>query len=330
MTKPVSNWQLSIMWKRALRIWPSWIVSPILKINGWIPGGAEHVIKFNTSFARDIYNLYDKFPAHLKFTDEEKEYGDRALEGLGVPVGAKFICLNVRDSAYLNSHIPEDWSEHDYRDSDIKNYVLASETLADLGYFVIRMGAKVHESLNSSNSKVIDYATNGRRNDFMDIYLGARCLFCISTGSGWDSVADLFRRPIVYVNYSPIGYLCTFRQNTISIIKHHFSVKLNRELSLSEIFQKEVGFSLSASDYKLKNITLIENSPEEIRDAAIEMLSRLNDCWPASICDDVLQHQFKKIFTSCAINGYLVKILHGEIRARFGTAFLRTNKNWVK
>ena len=135
---------------------------------------------------------------------------------------AQFVCLIVRDSAYLDSQIPNDWNYHNYRDSDIQNYVLAAEALAERGYFVIRMGAKVHAAMNSAHPKVIDYATNGMRSDFMDIYLGAKCHFAISTGSGWDSIPEIQRRPVVFVNYVPVGYLSTFRNLTISIVKHHF------------------------------------------------------------------------------------------------------------
>jgi putative glycosyltransferase (TIGR04372 family) len=66
------------------------------------------------------------------------------------------------------------------------------------------MGALVKEPLVSRNPKVIDYASNGMRTEFLDVFLGAHCNFCISTGSGWDSIPTIFRRPIMFVNHLPI------------------------------------------------------------------------------------------------------------------------------
>ena len=72
---------------------------------------------------------------------------------------------------------------------------MACKYLASKGIFVIRMGAKVKNKLNYSNEKIIDYATNGMRNEFMDIYIVAKCYFWITTDTGLDNVAKLFRKP---------------------------------------------------------------------------------------------------------------------------------------
>lgn len=328
MISPIANHQLAIMWRRVLRVWPSFILAPIARINNYIPGGNLH--KISTTMGRDIYNLYDRFPPKLQFTAEEESRGKAHLSAMGLPKGAEFICLNVRDSAYLDGHIARDWSYHNYRDSNIQNFVLAAETLAERGYFVIRMGAKVHEAINTAHPMIIDYATNGMRSDFMDIYLGAKCLFAISTGSGWDGIPEIQRRPIVYVNYGPLGYLCTMRNLTISIVKHHYSLAKGRELSLSEIFSVGVGFCLDSSAYKSKGVSLIENTPAEICDAAIEMIERLNGTWLTDEYDKVLQQRFWKLFQADAVHNVNGLPLHGDIHARFGAMFLRNNPDWLE
>ena len=85
-----------------------------------------------------------------------------------------------KDSAYLSVHKGNEYSYHNYRDTDIQNYVLAAEELTFRGYFVIRMGIHVHQAINSTDPKVIDYATNGMRSDFMDIFLGQMFVLQIS------------------------------------------------------------------------------------------------------------------------------------------------------
>ena len=326
--KPICNEQLATMWRRVLCVWPAWIMTPIYWINRLIPGGQLHEIGNNTQHDRDVHNLLDRVPPHLKFTDEEDARGVVGLRAIGIPAGGQFVCLNVRDSAYLSGN---NWDYHNYRDSDIQNYVLAAEELANRGYYVVRMGAKVHASIISSHPKVIDYANNGIRSDFMDIYLGSKCAFCISTGSGWEIIpAWIFRRPICYVNHCPLGYFCTWFDKTILLTKHYIDMNSGHELTLSEIFTRDVGFCMLSSDYESKGVELIENTPEEIRDVAIEMEERLAGTWQAHADDETLQQRFWEIFPTDAADAYAGKPLHGEIRSRFGSAFLRNNQEWLQ
>ena len=327
-SEPVCNEQLATMWRRELNCWPAWFVSPIAWLNQLIPGGAIHDVLDRTT-ALDIYNLLDRFPPHLQFTAEEVARGEADLLRMGIPVGAPFVCLIVRDSAYLDSQADRgDWCYHRYRDSDIGNYALVAEQLAERGYHVVRMGAKVNSSFDVRHPRVIDYATNGLRSDFMDIYLGAKCTFCISTGTGWDAIPEMLRRPIVYVNLVPLAYLHTFRADFLSITKKHVNEKNGKILSVRDIFQTGAAYSLDAADFVSKGVKLVENTPEEIRDAAFEMVARLDGTWRAGIEDEILQETFWNIFS--ANLGEHSNQLHGDIRARYGAAFLRDNPAWLQ
>jgi putative glycosyltransferase (TIGR04372 family) len=325
---PVCNRQLALMWKRVLRILPSFIVAPIVITNRLIPGGNVHEVGNNSQHDRDIHNLLDRSTPHLQFTAEEESLGLAGLQAIGLPFGAKFVCLNVRDSAYLSAPI---WDFHNYRDSDVQNYVLAAEALAERGYFVIRMGAKVHAAINSSHPKVIDYATNGMRSDFMDIYLGSKCAFCLSTGTGWEAIpAWLFRRPICYVNHCPVGYLCTWFEKTILLSKRHLDVQNNRNLTFNQILNSSLGFNTKTAEYSEKGIVLIENTPEEIYDVAIEMEERLVGTWQSNVGDEVLQKRFREIYLSGALDAFQGLPTRGEIHALYSTTYLRNNKYWLE
>jgi len=327
----ICNQQLAIMWKRILRIWPSWFLTPISRVNQWIPGGVVHEIGNNSQHDRDVHNLRDNFPPYLEFTPEEEDRGESCLRAMGITAETAFVCLNMRDSAYLDEYIHVvDSGSHNYRDSNIQSYVLAAEELAERGYFVIRMGAKVRESMNSMHPRVIDYATNGMRSDFMDIYLSAKCEFLISTGEGMICVPKLFRRPIVVVNMVPIGYFFTYYSKLIGITKHHYLIAENRELNLREILNHDIGFCLETFGYSSKGVELIENTPEEIRDVVIEMVERLNGTWQPHVDDESLQRRFWEIFPTDAVDAYQGRPLHGEIRARFGAHFLRNSQEWLQ
>ncbi len=329
--RPICNQQLATMWKRILRVWPAWILAPIILVNRLIPGGAVHEIGNNTNRDRDVHNLLDRFPPHLEFTSEEEVRGEAGMRVMGISLGTPFVCLIVRDNAYLDAYLSSnEWNYHNYRDTDIQNYILAAEELAARGYFVIRMGAKVKEALKTAHPRIIDYATNGMRSDFMDIYLGAKCEFCISVSTGFDAVPYIFRRPVAYVNMVPLGYLFTFRQQVLCITKHHFALAEDRELTLSEIFNYGVGFCIHTSDYASKGIKLIENTSEEIRSVVIEMAERLNGTWQPHEDDEVLERRFWEIFPTDAVDAYQGSPLHGEIRARFGAHFLRNNRELLR
>ena len=328
---PICNQQLAKMWKRRLHVWPAWILEPAARINQLLPGGAVHEA-FNTTFHnRDLHNLLDEYSSHLDFTAEEEAKGQANLQLMGIPFGAPFVCLMARDSAYLDSHFEgSDFRYHDFRDVDVQNYLLAAEELASRGYYVLRMGSKVNEPIIGRHHMVIDYATNGMRSDFMDIYLGGNCTFCISCGTGFDAVPILFRKPVAFVNHVPIGCLETFQKHTLAITKHHISAIDGQELSLREILNSGTGFASFSSDYESKNIQLNENTPEEIRDLVIEMDERLNGTWQSHEDDGSLQHKFWEIFPKDVINSDIGMPNHGRIKSRFGASFLRNNGWWLE
>jgi putative glycosyltransferase (TIGR04372 family) len=330
MPESLSNRQLVVMWKRILHIWPAWIMSAMTRVNRIFPGGAIHEVGTNIrSYSRDIYNLLDASLPHIDFTSKEIDLGESQL--LNMSIKKPFVCLIVRDDAYLTNQSADNWGYHAYRDCDVQNYLLAAEELADRGYTVVRMGALVKQSFNSSHPKIIDYATNGMRSDFLDIYLGANCEFTISTGTGWDSVPNIFRRPIVYTNLLPFGYLVTFCKNDLIITRTHVNRKNGEQLNLTikQIYEHGVAYCLSSHEYSNKHIELIENSPEEIRDVVIEMIERLDGTWLSVKDDEALQTRFWKLFDKNSID-VQGKPLHREIHARYGANYLRENKWWLE
>ena len=157
LIKPICNHQLATMWKRVMLIWPVWILAPIDWVNRAIPGGRDHQTGDSYQGVFDVHNLLDRFSSHLQFTDEENVRGETDLLEMGIPTGTPFVCLIVRDSAYLDSYQPTNWNYHNYRDSDINNYMLAAEELVQRGYYVIRMGVKVHQTIKPIHPNIIDY-----------------------------------------------------------------------------------------------------------------------------------------------------------------------------
>lgn len=322
---PICNQQLARMWERRLHVVPSWLLGPLDKVNAFIPGGAVHRIVVNQYQDRDVHNLLMRSPPHLSFLPEEEKQGRAGLRALGIPEGASFVCLNVRDESYLEKSLPwVRWNYHDYRNCNVQTYALAAQELANRGYYVVRTGVIVKEAMNASHPMIIDYATNGMRDDFMDIYLGAQCEFCISNGTGFDAVPYIFRRPIVYVDVVPPGTMYTSNPKSLNTIKKYWLRNENRLMTLWEIFESGAGRFVYTKEYRDAGIDLIDSTPEEIAAVVLEAESRLKGSWQTTEEDEALQRRFWEIFSKGMV--FSSKPLHGEIRSRIGSDFLRRNK----
>jgi putative glycosyltransferase (TIGR04372 family) len=330
---PVANEQLAVMWARRLRIWPAWLLGQAFRLNRLLPGAAIHEVGDNTQGDRDVHNLFERMPPFLSFTPEEKLRGQAGLAAMGIPTDGEFICLVARDDAYLKTLSPQrpgHFDYHNYRNVDIQNFVAAAEALADLGYYVIRMGSAVKALINSTHPRVIDYAANNMRSDFMDIYLGATCSFCVSSGAGLDAIPRIFRRPMAFASLLPIGYLLTFEKDSVGICKKHWLTSEQRWLSLKEIFNLGVGYCLASSGYDVKGVEVVENTPKEIRSLVMEMAERIKGTWLGTPDDEALQRRFWEIYPIDARDARGKAPLHGQVRARYGAQFLRDNRDWLQ
>ena len=235
----ISNKQLDKMWRKKLIIMP-WFLAHSL----------EHfrqkgfLFKDENTFEThsvDRHNLLDTTKPILSFTPEEKKRGFDFLKKIGLPENSKFVCLQVRDQEYLNE---ERYGFHNFRNCDIENFKLACNFLSGENIYVFRMGSKVKKKITYASNKIIDYATNGMRTDFLDIFLGSECLFWLTTGSGIDNMSKLFRRPILYTNQAPVGHITTFQKTALVIFKHFFDKRTKDKLNIDNLKKKKPVFRL--------------------------------------------------------------------------------------
>ena len=326
--EPISNRVIYEMWKRVMRIWPNWFMVPVFRLNNLMPGSKAHQIPNTASTCLDVHNLIDGAPPHLSFTPREIELGNKTLREMGLSEGDRFVCFIVRDAAYTKMAFPEkDMSYHDYRNCDVDDYILAAETLADRGLFVLRMGSIVAKPLRSSHPRVIDYANSNFRSEFMDVFLGSRCEFCVSDGLGFYAIPAAFRRPNAYVNYSPFHMFYSSRACDLGIAKTVSSLKTGKRLNLSQMGENGIAQFSHTSQYSDAGVSIDSNTPEEIRDLMLEMLDRIEGKWKPQSGDDELQTKFWRKYSE--VIGEQRTICHGEIRAKYGAQFLRDNQDWI-
>ncbi len=313
----VCNRQLMKMWSRILCV--STFATGLDLINRALPGGEKHIVLWRKNQDRDIHGALESTKAHLAFTAKEERIGQELLSKLGITGEAGFICFLSRDSSYLDAVFPKGkWHYHDYRDSNIKDFIPAAEELTRRGYFAVRMGAVVKEMIETDNPMIIDYATK-HRTDFLDIFLAAKCHFCLIDSSGFYCVPMIFRQPVVIVNMIPLEYVPAWSSSYLFIPKKQWLRKENRLRTFREMLSSETGDS---KRYEQSGIEIINNTAEEITAAAIEMELRLKGKWQGDKEDEEMQQRFWSLFKPGEINRVF--------RSRIGAEFLRQNKELLK
>ena len=312
-----ANVQLLEMWSRALPMSP--LVWPLWKLNALLPGGKGNEVDLpltNADYAR-CRDLFAAQKTHLSFTPEEEAEGRRGLRAMGVPDGMPVVCFHARDAAFLEKTNPtNNWRYHDFRDSTIGRFLPAAEELTRRGFAAIRMGAVVAEPLKTTNPFVIDYASR-HRTEFLDIYLVAKCAFFIASNSGIADVAATFRKPQLRTNVTQFfGDVLLAGPKDVFIPKRLWLEKESRWMTLAELAASPAWEIRRADQLEAIGVKMVENTPEEILEAAIELEERLRGVWREEPRDVELQTRFWEILREAGK-------FSGVAVSRIGAGYLR-------
>ena len=324
LSKYISNKQLELMVRRNFLVFN--FVRYLDYWNKLLPGGGRHIRPSSTSGSRDMLGILNKSEGNMNFLSSEDKEAKDWMSSYGWKEGDPFVCILVRDSAYLKNNDffknDYDYSYHGYRDSNIENYIEAMEWLANQGIWVFRMGRQMHKPVPISHPKIIDYAFCENQSDLLDIWMFANCNLCISTGSGPDMVSDIYRRPLLFVNYIPI-YNSISWSNVIHLPKHLIYRKTGKSLTLSEHIKHSY---FTSQQYLSAGIALVELSSSEILQAVQE---RFKNVFEES---SVQNNKENIIFWKIILQSDGASERHGFIHKGSGVAdsFLKNNINWLK
>ena len=318
----VANEYVVQMWKRVLpTISGSW---------GWLLYTLASNTYVNTLIVspkiRDTAGLTAIYPTNLRFNQGEIEVGQEFLRSVNCQ-NHKFVCLMVRDSAYLkNIRTNKSFEFYKYRDSNISTYLQAAETLTEMGYTVFRMGQIVANPIESANPKIIDYATNGMRTEFLDVYLGANCEFCISTGTGFDNIPQIFRRPLMYLN--GVGFFEDLIVNPFLIYpKIYKDSRSQKFLSLKEIADRGIQFEVHDSKINASGTVIEDLDATEINAAVLEMVAKVEGRFVSSSEDEMRMQKVQTVFRTHPSFQYLSN--YGKIRGELASCFLSRYSNFL-
>ena len=199
--------------------------------------------KFNpmrSSQEKDFNRVLIKNNPAIDISESEIIKGDNILKkNLNLDYkGIVLFCVRNEDY-YYNNWKYTNWSHLSFRNHKFDNFLKAAEYLSNKKYLVLRMGQFNSDKVNIDNKYIIDYSNSEWRSPFMDYYLGYKCDFCISTQTGMDSFARLFRKKIGLV-INPIEDIYYFEKNWTYIFGR-FKSKINKlPLSLDQIFESKL------------------------------------------------------------------------------------------
>lgn len=275
----ISNKFIFLKIKKKVVIIPNYIGKIIFAINLKL----NKIFKSKKKFFYDLQIHYSSQflkldNQQIKLTKSEIEKGKQMAKNLKLMPDDKYVCLVCRDSAYLKKSYPEkDYDYHSFRNANIKDFLITCNFLTDLGYKVVRIGNIVENKFETNNPKIIDYSSSKFVDDFLDVYLVSRCEFIITTATGIDEIAAVFRKPFVTVNYAPLGLLEYRPNKNFLVFKKYFCKIKKRYLTISEIFDTNGAFYAKTNDFIKNKIILTDNTPEEILEATKDCISYIQN-----------------------------------------------------
>lgn len=208
------------------------------------------------------------------------------------------------------------------------------EELTRMGYFVFRMGKISNEKIVSENKMIIDYSFSDYKNDFLDIYLGANCEFCLTTDCGYDHIPYIFRRPIASIT-DPIALMKLSSKKFMNIFSNYYLKKEDRYLSLREIFDYDVSFFYSSKKLISKGVELIQPDKDDIKNLVIDMNEYVKNNYKLRASDEQIYKRFIKIYNEKISHKNFNKVidqitkskqvtkLHSIYNARISPKFLK-------
>jgi putative glycosyltransferase (TIGR04372 family) len=248
---------------------------------------------------------FNNIEPQLSFTDEEMEEGQQLLNQLGVHK-KPYVCIHDRSSLYLESKFPENnFAYHNYRDCNIENYLKAAEWLTAKGVYVVRMGEVVSTPLKNDNPMIIDYATQ-HRTDFGDAFLPGTCDFFLGNTAGLYLVSTIFSRPVAGANFVPFDHTPLLKED----------VFIFKNLSIPFNLIHELGFEMMENNMAMldellqkNNVSIEENTADQILDLSIEMYERLTNTFTPNFDSEQLKNKLRSYWKPKARSyGYVCNI----------------------
>ena len=184
----------------------------------------------------------DKRAPLLSLSEANKDALRGWLRQMGIPEGAWYVCLHVREAGFhghWNAAYPT------VRDANVEDYILAVKTITERGGYVVRVGDQTMKRLPKMEG-VFEYAHSNLKNSIADVLLPAGCRFFMGTNSGYATVPAIYGIPNVLTNWAPIALPLWFSQD-VMIPKLFFDRRDNCLVDFETMFSTRLGSMCGAA-----------------------------------------------------------------------------------
>ena len=236
-----------------------------------------------------IQAAYAGRPPLLRLKKRHRADGEARLRQLGVPEGAWIVCVHCREGGYDNHA-----AIHTPRNCRIEDYLPALRALVDRGAWCLRVGDPTMTPLPPTPG-VIEYAHSPLRCDWMDVFLCARSRFILGSASGLGVVATAFGVPCAVTNQTLPTFAYAYGPDDLLIPKLLWSRRQGRYLSFPEVADGPFANARFNHCLEMAHVEAHANTPEEIRDLALEMLGGLEGTFQETEQDRRLQEAYRSL-----------------------------------
>ena len=234
----------------------------------------KYINLFKFSWSQDIFNLFIKndkiiFDPVIS-NNQNKDTNFTKLKN------NNFLLFSCRDDAYKEKIHGKKLNFHSYRNDSLINYEKSFTSLKKQ-FNIVRFGSVASEKVKSEG--IFDYSFSEDRNEINDLWLMKNCYIYIGTGSGPDTLAINYQKPIVYTNWLHPSNIFGFHSPVNLIFKKIFDKKNNEYISYKKLIDKNnigvsgkpLGLLSTNKEYEENQLISEENSADEIENAIKEL-----------------------------------------------------------
>jgi putative glycosyltransferase (TIGR04372 family) len=209
-------------------------------------------------------------PVAVGLPDDRRKEAEVAALKLGLAPGMDIVTLHIRESGFKPDRRPME----DARNADIGTYFEAIDFLTSGGFTVVRIGDASMTPVRRDG--LVDLAASSERTDLLELWCVMESRFFMCCDSGAYHLGPLTGTPTLQVNViDPI--LCYPMRGSSMFMPKRFANRATESVfSLGEMVTPEhyggIISELQAFE-RTKSYDIIDNTPEELRDAVVEMLA---------------------------------------------------------
>jgi putative glycosyltransferase (TIGR04372 family) len=159
------------------------------------------------------------------------------------------------------------------RDAAIESYKSTCELVNELGGQVVRMGGNNFPKL-INNFPAIDYAHSVIKSEELDYWLWANCKFWVGNANGASVAVIPFGKPRLLTNLWP--FHASGPPTDFCLPKLVYNQSIGELVPIDQIVSMKLSRNMKKELFSQSGLIVIENPPELLRIATLELYESLN------------------------------------------------------